>query len=79
MAEAPLFSGIGAPEKYPSFSRGLFRGRPETGAMFPYPPKDVLTPDQHSTLSLLVDPVSRFFAGESGESAFNAAANMCTT
>ncbi|XP_054268375.1 very long-chain specific acyl-CoA dehydrogenase, mitochondrial [Macrosteles quadrilineatus] len=42
-----------------SFVMNLFRGTLQASQVFPYP--EVLTEEQHDTLKMLVDPVSKFF------------------
>ncbi|KAK7863158.1 hypothetical protein R5R35_012772 [Gryllus longicercus] len=42
-----------------SFTMNLFRGVAETSQVFPYP--DVLTEEQKETLTMLVDPTTKFF------------------
>ena len=43
----------------PSFARGLFEGRVNAAAVFPYP--DVITDDARESLSMMVESTSKFF------------------
>lgn len=59
---SPLLSQASASNELagkPSFARSLFLGKLETSQVFPYP--NVLTADAKETLSMLVDPVTKFF------------------
>lgn len=54
-------NGGGGGGESSSFAMNMFRGVIKTEQVFPYPATDVLTPDQRSTMEMLVPPVEKFF------------------
>ena len=74
-AAAAAAASPAAPE-LPSFGRGLFLGELRTASVWPYPPRDVLAPEQRETLEMLVEPTRAFFAEVNDAAANDAAASI---